>query len=166
MKLNTFKSTLLSFWSCFCLNQPFYTCDCVVRANFKWTFSHECLVSAFKPTFSCIWSCGALSRTLPHKTQKSVQNGHEIVRFCNGLGSLRNLRISTHSGTSGWVESESAFKPAFSSLGGWVGLSQPFHVADLKASETRNRRKGWFKHLYVYWALGPQPNHCLSERSV
>ena len=119
-------------------------------------------LSAFKSTFTYIWLRGAFSRTPPHKTQKSVQNGHEIVRFCNGLGSLRNLRISTHSGTSGWVESESAFKPAFSSLGGWVGLSQPFHVADLKASETRNRRKGWFKHLYEYWALGPQPIHCLS----
>ena len=32
-------------------------------------------------------------RTPPHKPQKSIQNDHETVRFCNGLEKHPNLRI-------------------------------------------------------------------------
>ena len=37
-----------------------------------------------------------LLRTPPHKPQKSIQNDHETVRFCNGLGRHPNLRISRY----------------------------------------------------------------------
>ena len=104
-----------------------------------------------------------LKLCVPHPTKhKTCANRLRNRPFWQRFGKPSKLRISTHSGTSGWLESENAFKPTFSSLGGWVGLRQPFHVADFEASETRNRRKGWFKHLYEYWALGPQPIHCLS----
>ena len=77
-------------------------------------------LNAFKSTFWYIWSRGAFSypnltehkkKTLctpPHKTQKSCQNDHRTIRFCNGLGRHPNLRFSRHS--------KNAFKPTFSSL--------------------------------------------------
>ena len=50
----------------------------------------------------------------PTKHKKRVQNDHQTVSFCNGLGSLPNLGISRHFGTTGWLESNNAFKPTFS----------------------------------------------------
>ena len=63
--------------------------------------------------------------TPPHKPQKSVQNDYQTVRFCNGLG--RHLRD---------------ILDCLAGLSPIMPLSQPFHVADFEASETRNRRKG------------------------
>ena len=62
-------------------------------------------------------------RTPPHKTQKSCQNDHRTIRFCNGLGRHPNLRISRHS--------KNAFKPTFSSLWSWMRLNRHFHTFEL-----------------------------------
>ena len=70
--------------------------------------------NAFKPTFSSMWSWMCLDRhfrtfevlcTPPHKTQKSIQNDHQFVRFRNGLGWHPNLRFSRQFGTIDWLES-------------------------------------------------------------
>ena len=64
----------------------------------------------------------SVSCTLPHKKQKSDQNDHQTVRFCNGIGRHPNL---------GFLErpsrlNPSAFKSTFSSLRSRVSLNQPF----------------------------------------
>ena len=60
-----------------------------------------------------------LKLCVPHPTKhKTCANRLRNRPFWQRFGKPSKLRISTHSGTSGWLESENAFKPTFSSLGG------------------------------------------------
>ena len=70
------------------------------------------------------------SRTPPHKTPTRVQNNNGILRFGYCLGSHRDLRISWHSWTCGWLESKSAFKPTLQSLWSWAHFNRPFRAFD------------------------------------
>ena len=107
----------------------------------------------FNPTFSSLWNWMRLNRhfhtfellrTPPHKPQKSIQNDHETVRFCNGLGRHPNLRISRHSGTSGRLVSKRAFKPTFSNLWSWIRFNRHFRTFEalrIPSHKTQNVRK-------------------------
>ena len=93
------------------------------------------------------------SCTPPHKTQKSCQNDHRTIRFCNGLGRHPNLRFSRHS--------KNAFKPTFSSLWSWMRLNRHFHTCEPLRTPPHKPQKSiqkYHKTVRFCNGLGRHPN--------